>query len=227
MNLKLNDYKVSGILLLLVCVTIIVSGIFASMAVSLTFSPSDIGNTLAAIAATKDIHLISIAFDFSSFILTVLLAGALYQAFGKRHKLPSLWGAFCLLASGVILSYHDIGNFTLPNLAEDYVSLRGEAALALLPVAKNLLLSEIWGVKIGYTYFSLGVMFFCIVILMTPPFNKILGYLGIFSAMITLLALYVPIDGTYKDIVSLVAFLPMLIWEIAFGITLVLFRSGS
>jgi hypothetical protein len=119
MNLKLNDYKVSGILLLLVCVTIVASGIFASMDVSLTFSSNDIGNTLAALAAKKNVHLTSIAFDLSSFILTVLLAGALYQVFGRNHKLLSQLGAFCLVASGVILSYHDIGNFILPNLAED------------------------------------------------------------------------------------------------------------
>jgi hypothetical protein len=226
MNLKLNEYKASGILLLLVCITIIVSGVFASMAVSLAFAATDIGNGLAAIAAQKNVHLTSIAFDLSSFILTVLLAGALYQVFGKRHEMLSRWGAFCLVASGVILSYHDIGNFILPHLAEDYVSLSGDAALAVLPVAKNVLLHEIWGVKIGYTYFSLGVMFFCCAMLMTPQFKRRWGYFGIFSAVVTLLASYIPL-GTYQDTISMIAFLPMLIWEIAFGITLILTRNSS
>jgi hypothetical protein len=98
--------------------------------------------------------------------------------------------------------------------------------LALLPVTKNLLLAEIWGVKIGYTYFSLGVMFFCFAVLKTPQFNKVFGYLGIFSALITLLALYIPL-GNYQDMISMVAFLPMLIWEIVFGITLILTRNSS
>ena len=226
MTTKLNDYKVSGILLLLVCVTIVLSGVFASLAVSLTFSSNDIGNTLTALAANKNMHLTSIAFDLSSFILTVLLAGALYQVFGKQNELLSRLGAFCLLASGIILSYHDIGNFILPTLAEDYVALNGDSTLTLLAVTKNVLLHEIWGVKIGYTYFSLGVISFCFAALMSPQFKRLWGYFGIFSALVTLLALYIPL-GNYQDMIAMAAFLPMLIWEVAFGMTLLSAKYSS
>jgi hypothetical protein len=224
---KLNESIVSGILLLSVGITIIVSGMLASMAVSLTFSPDQMANVMEMINARKDLHIASIAFDLASFILTVLLAGSLYQVFHKEQPSLSLCGAFCLLASGIILSYHDIANFTLPNLASDYLSLHGESAQVFLLFAKNILLAEIWGVKIGYTYFSIGILLFGINILFHSQFGKWLGYLGIFSAAATIVISFFPLPENNKDIISMLAFLPMLIWEFAFGINLIMAANKS
>lgn len=52
--------------------------------------------------------------------------------------------------------------------------------------------------------------------------SKGIAYLGVIASIATILGLYIPLDGSLKDIISFIVFIPMMLWEVVLGRRLIL-----
>lgn len=209
--------RLSGILMLLMLVTVVVSG---AIAASVPLNYDEAGKTLQNVAGRSGQHMADILFDLLSYIAMVFLAGALYVTFKPYDKMLSILGTLGLVVAGAILAVHDMINFAITPIAHDYVAASGAEAVALEAVGGALILLAKWGVTVGYTFFALGILVYSVIVILSRAVPRVLGWLGVVASVLALGTWLPRIDNTL-DPIAMALFVPMMLWELVFGIWLI------
>lgn len=209
--------RLSGLLLLLILVTIVVSGVLAA-AVPLNYEEA--AETLRNVAEQSGRHTADIVFDLLSYIAMVLLAGALYLAFSPHHRTLALLGTLGLAAAGTILAVHDMVNFALTSIAKKFVAVSGAEAVALQAVGGSMIITAKWGVTVGFTFFALGILAYSALMVASNAVPRVLGWEGVVAGVLTF-STWLPHIDSDLDPVAMIAFFPMMLWELGLGLWLI------
>ncbi len=213
-----NVIKLSGFLMLVVAITALASGVLAGM-YGVELNAHDVETTLANVDKYPTQHIVGLIVEVVSFIATVALAGTLYLGFKSFNKVQAMIGSLWLSASGIVLAVHDMGNFGLPWIARDYAVTTGAHKLAIAAVARSMLLTGKWGVTIGSTFLVLGIFTYCVILI--SKLSKSVGWFGIVASVLALIAAWIGWFNPSLQYVGFALFVPMLLWELIFGIWLV------
>ncbi len=223
MSSKRGIERFSGILLLLMLVTSILGGVFAS-AVGTDYNvPADeVGAVLKLVADNQGLHQAEIGFDLASFVILVALSGALYLIFSPHHRLLALLGALGLAAGGIILAIHDIFWFVFPSVAKEFVSASGSQADVLLEIGRVIMLTANWGLSVGIAFMGLGMLAYGVLMIRSKAVLRALGWLGAIAGVLLFTGTWLPrVDvSLYSVWIALSA--PVLLWEIGLGLWLLI-----
>lgn len=210
--------RLSGILVLVMLVTVAVSG---AIAASVPLNYDEAANTLRNVAERSGQHMADIFFDLLSYIAMVFLAGALYLAFKSYNQTLAILGTLGLAAAGTILAVHDMINFAITHIAKDFVTASGAEAVALQAVGGSMIITAKWGVTVGYTFFALGVLAYSVLMVSSKAVPRALGWLGIVASVLTL-STWLPLIDKDLEPIAMALFIPMMLWELSLGIWLLL-----
>jgi len=221
-----NVNRLSGILWLISVIAVLISLIIV-LRFDIALNPSELnsdvmGKTLQNVTKSSTAHIIELVFDELSDIAIVVLAALLYLGFSKQSRAGALAGSACLLAGGIILAAHNMGNFALTWIAKDYVLATGTKALALEVAASSMLLTAKWGVAIGSFFFVLGVLIYSVIV---TQLSKSVGWLGVIGSILAFIAIPIGWLGPQLQMISVSLYLPLIIWEVTFGIWLIRKKS--
>ncbi len=211
----MNQKKLTGILWLLVVVTVF-TALIITLVYDITLNPGDMENTLQNVAKHSTPHIIELIFDTLSDVLLITTSVLLYKLFNKNTK--ALIGSVWIGVGGIILAAHNMGNFAVTWMAKKYVLATGAEAVALKTSAYSVLLAAKWGVTIGSFFFVLGVLMYSVLILKS---SKLMGWFGIIAGILALPAMAVGWVSPALEMLSYRLYMPMLIWQVAFGIWLI------
>ena len=210
----MNEKKLTGILWILVVVTV-----FTSLAITLqydiTLNVGDMEKTLQNVAKFPIPHIIDLVFDVISNTLLIIVGVLLYFIFKKETK--ALFGSLWFIIGGSIMVIHNMGNFAVTWIARDYVLAAGAEAAALKASAYATLLTAKWGVSLASFFFVLGVIVYSSMIIKS---SKFVGWFGIIAGLLALPALIVAWISPEFEMLSYRLYGPMLIWQITFGLWL-------
>lgn len=213
--------RLSGILWILIVLTVLIA-LITTIRYDITLNPGDMENTLQNVAKFPVPHIIELIFDVLSDVMIITVAGLLYILFNKNHKLKAHIGSLWLAAGGIILAAHNMGNFAVTWIAKEYVLATGAHAVALKAAAFSMLLTAKWGVTIGSFLFVLGILMYSIIITKSSRF---VGWFGIVGSILAFPAMAMLWISTRLEMLSYQLYLPMMIWQIIFGIWLIRKRS--
>jgi len=219
----------TGILLVTIFV---ISSIAAGLAGSVgdyNIPPEEIGNLLRLIANHKELHMAEIGFDFFSYIVTAVLATALFIVFSPYSRLLALLGTVGLVSGGVILAVHDIPHFVLPWVAESFVLTNGAEAATLQYLGNVILMTAMWGLSIGVTFLGLGFSAYGVLFIKSKAVPLIFGWIGVISGILLAGGVWLPRydESLYSLFVILAS--PLGLWQLVLGIWLMVkgVRGGN
>lgn len=219
---KIGIDRLSGILFLFVLVT---SAVSTALAVKLEAGPDEVANTLRNIAEDQGKYRRSIIFDLASHMTIVALAGALYLTFSTHNRPLALLGTLWRVAEGGILAVNEINNFVLLAVAQDFVSANGAEAVALETMGRAIILMENWGFTIGLTFFALGALAYSALFVSSKAVPLALGWLGTIASVLTVAGTWLGLASPDLSFVSMIGFIPMILYEIALGVWLLLWGT--
>ena len=214
--------KVSGILILFSVITVFIA-LIITLQFDIALNPSELGSeimgkTLQNVAKFSKAHVTELIFDELSDFAIVAFAALLYIVFSKYNRAAALVGSVCFLAGGIIMAAHNMGNFALTRIANDYVAATGTKADTLEVAASAVLLTAKSGVPIGSAFIVLGVLLYGIVV---TRVSKFVGWFGIIGGILALIAIPIGWISPQLEMMSIRLYFPMMIWEILFGIWLI------
>lgn len=90
--------------------------------------------------------------------------------------------------------------------------------------ASSILLNAKWGVAIGAAFFVLGVLFYSITI---RHLSRIIAWLGILATALAFVAIPLSWINPELEAISVLLYLPLMIWEITIGIWLILKKNWA
>lgn len=212
-----NSFRSSGVLMLVVVSTSLVSGILAGI-YGVELNAFDVETTLANVGSNSGEHVLGLIVETVSSIVTVALAGVLYLAFKDLNRVQAIIGSLWLSASGIIIAVHDLGNFALAWIAGDYAIAAGSQQLAIASIARSMLLTGKWGVTVGSTFLLLGIFAYSLILI--SRFSKSIGWFGIVASALGFFAAWIGWIDPSLQYVGFALFLPLIIWEFTFGIWL-------
>lgn len=214
--------KITGWLWIVSVISVFIA-IIIVLRYNIALNPSEIGSemmatTLSQIAMHSGAHIIELVFDELSDLALILLSPLLYLGLNKYNKALALLGSVSFVVGGTILAAHNMGNFALTWLAKDFVMATGAAAISLQSASAAILLTAKWGVAIGSIFFVSGILFYS---LLVKEMSSPLGWFGIVASILAYIAIPLSWASPALEEVSMNLFMPMIIWETAFGIWLI------
>ncbi len=213
--------RVSGILMLFSVITVFIA-LIITLQFDIALNPSELGSevmgkTLQNVAKFSKAHIAELIFDeLSDF--AIVLAALLYIVFRNYNRAGALAGSVCFLAGGIIMAAHNMGNFALTRIANDYVVATGAQAATLEIAANAMLLTAKSGVPIGSSFIVLGVLLYNIVV---TQVSRFIGWFGIIGSILAFIAIPLGWISPQLEMISISLYFPMMIWEILFGIWLI------
>ncbi|MBN1117414.1 MAG: DUF4386 family protein [Bacteroidales bacterium] len=210
-----NLNKLSGLLLIGYVIFIFIA-LIISIKFNITLFTSDINESLIKINLNSTAHITELIFDTTSSILLITASLLLSILFKKKTiaLIASLW----LIIGGIILAIHNMGNFALTWVAKEYVNSSPFNVETLKTSAFSMLLTAKWGVTIGSFFIIIGTILYNLSIL---KLSKPIGWFGIFAGLLALISLPLVWVDTKYEMLSYNLYLPMILWQIIFGIWLI------
>jgi hypothetical protein len=221
-------YKLCGVLWLVAVVSVWVAVVIV-IRFDIALNPSELdsevlGKTLTRVAEFSWAHILELVFDEISDLAIIILAPLLYLGLHQLNRPVALVGSVCLLAGGIILAAHNMGNFAVTWVAKEYALGAGENAVTLLTSARTVLLTAKWGVAIGSAFFVLGVLMYS---LLVRRVSRLVGWLGIAASVLAFVAIPLGWVSPELEALSMNLYVPLMIWEITFGIVLLKKKDWS
>ncbi|MBT3396483.1 MAG: DUF4386 family protein [Alphaproteobacteria bacterium] len=204
--------RLCGVLWILVVVTV-ATALAITLVYDITLNPDDIEKALQRVALHPLAHVTELVFDTLSDVLLLTVAALLYVVFGRR--LGPMLGSLWFVAAAILLAAHNMGNFAFTWIAGKHAAAADPAALEA--VAYAVLVVAKWGVTIGSFFFVLGVAVYSAI---SFPSSKFIGGLGFVAVALAIPAMALPWINPNLEILGYQLYLPMLIWQISFGIWL-------
>jgi hypothetical protein len=215
--------RFSGILLLLMLATSLVGAGFASgVGTNYNVPADEVPEVLQLVANNQGLHQAEIGFDLASWVILVVLSGALCVAFSPHNRLLALLGALGLAAGGIILAIHDIFWFVFPSVAKDFVSASGSQAEVLLETGRIIMLTANWGLSVGITFTGLGILAYGVLMIRSRAVLRGLGWLGAVAGVFAFAGTWLPRVDESLYAVWIALSSPVLLWEIGLGLWLLI-----
>jgi hypothetical protein len=193
--------------------------LFVVLRYDITLLDAEVASTLQKVAQHPGAHVASLAFEILSTVAQVAAAAALYVLLRERNALWATLGSFMLLAGATIIAVHDMGNFALTRIAQEFVAGASQSA-NLESVAQSMILTAKWGVTVGSLFFSLGIVAYC-ALLMGSTSARRLGMLGLVAGLLAIVAGPLPWIDPALEQAAYGLYLPVMVWQIVFGIWLI------
>ncbi len=209
--------KRAGFFLITTVVTILIS-LIITLKFEITLNTYDIDKTLYQISKHNTAHFLELTFDVLSSISLITFATLLYL-YSQKDKTLFISMIF-FIVSGTIMVIHDMGNFAVTWVANTYSTSKPAETYALQASAFSLLLTAKWGVTLASLMLIPG-NFLCIFSI--EKNTKFIKWFGIFAGIAGLPALVLVWLGENYEPVSYGLWLPILLWQLTFGI--LLFRN--
>jgi len=210
-------FRLSGALMLVVVTTSLVSGILAGV-FGVELNAFDVETTLTNVAKNSTPHVLGLIIEIVSSIATVALAGVLYLVFKSTNKVGALTGSLWLSASAIVLAVHNQWNLALAWVAKDYAVATGAQKLAVVESARSMLLTGKWGVTIAATFLLLGILVYSLILV--SSLSKKVGWFGVIASILGIVGAWIGWFDPSLQYVGFGLFMPMILWEYAFGIWL-------
>lgn len=222
--------RLTGIVLLLLCATLIVN-IVLSMGVTDAdpFAKDEIDNVLVDIHDSKTAYGVGLASSIVVDAAFGFIAGALlFSLLQDRSRALALVGLIGVTAATAVFMVADGAGAVMYYLANDFAS-GGAGKLAagdssILEVARAVGMFQAVAGQAGFTALAVGLGTYSIIIgwspagIVTPP--RWLGYLGVISSLAAFVSwLIIAADGFF--VLFIISALTQLIWLIGLGIWLI------
>lgn len=204
------DKKI-GIYWILVVITIFTS-LSITLIFNITLSIKDMEMTLTNVHKYTLEHIIELILDTSSNIFLIIATILMYKKY-SNDKI--FWGTLWFIIGGVIMIIHNMGNFAITDLANNYISSTTPNKQHLITTSMGIILTAKWGVTIASLFFLLGTFQYSSVIIYH---NKYIGICGIIASIAGIPALVTGRLGMQYEMLSYRLWSPMLIWQISIGI---------
>jgi hypothetical protein len=174
------------------------------------------------IVASERLFRIGIASDLFAFACDVVLAAAFYVLLKQVSMGLALTGSFFRLADSAILGGMTLTSFVALRLLSGAGYLRAFDSSQLQALARLFLGAHEAGYTIGLFFFSCGSACTSYLLLKSRYIPKALAGFGVVSSLLLLGSLFVRIIAPeVADVVGMLVFLPIFVFEIATGIWLV------
>ena len=216
---SLSVGQLCGILFLFILLT---SALSQSLA-GAVLNPADVPGTLKKVTESDKKFRIGVVIDLISHAAVIALAGLLYIAFSPYSWPLALIGTLWRVAEGTIISFGEVNNIVLLDVGQKFVSATGTETVSLETLGRGLIVAEKWGLKIGLIFLSFGHLAYAILFVSSDVLPQALGWWGVVASFLAaagiLLAIIYP---KMSRVIKSVSFFPIILYEVALGIWLVL-----
>lgn len=179
------------------------------------------GQTAHNIVGSETLFRVGIASDLVAFACDVVLAAAFYILLKPVGRGLALTGSFFRLADSAILGVMTITSFIALRLLSGAEYLRVFPADQLQALARLVLGAHEAGYLIGLIFFSLGSTCTSYLLAKGRLIPKPLALLGVIASLLLLVTLLLQIIfPRVADALGIVAYLPILVFELATGLWL-------
>ena len=165
-----------------------------------------------------DAH-ISVLMGLLSNLSALVLAVMLYALTREQNQEVALLGLTCRVAEGVLGSIFISARLALLSL--------GTTANAPDPLALQVLSAFVgsargWNTIVGATFFAVGSLLFCWLLLRGRTIPVPLAWLGVLASLILVVGLPLQLAGILSGTITQLLWLPMALFEIPLGIWLLI-----
>jgi hypothetical protein len=181
----------------------------------------DAARTAHNIVGSERLFRIGIASDLFAFACDVVLAAAFYVLLKPVSKGLALTASFFRLADSAILGVMTLTSFVALRLLSGADYLRAFDASQLQALARLFLGAHEAGYTIGLIFFSCGSACTSYLLLKSRYIPKPLAAFGVFASLLLLGSLFMRVIAPeVADIVGMLVFLPIFVFEVAAGVWL-------
>ena len=196
------------------------------VAITIVGLPDNISETMIKISDNPTTMLMGIVIWLFTAAGIVLLAVLLYTTLKKQNKIIALWAFGLWIGEAVILAVREISAFALLYTSQEYVKAGAPDSSYFQTLGSLFYESTQFGYTVLMVFYCLGGILFYYLFLKSKYVPKVLALFGIIAASLGFIGTLI---GLFDYNVPLYVFLPILPFELAIGVWLMVkgIRDGS
>ncbi len=227
MNSDKSTPRLLGMMFVIVAVASLLSGfMLMSLNYTPTGPPDNISETMINISDNPTTMQMSIVGELITAIGIVLLALLLYTTLKKQNKIIARWAFVLWIIEAVILAVREISAFALLYTSQEYVKAGAPDSSYFQTLGSLFYESTQFGYTVLMVFYCLGGILFYYLFLKSKYVPIVLSLWGIIVASLGFIG---TLFGLFDYNVPLYVFLPILPFELAIGVWLMVkgIRDGS
>lgn len=181
-----------------------------------------IGAKLASIGQHAADVRVTIVLSLLSCFSALVLAVTLYAVTRDEDEDLAMLALTCRVGEGVIGAISILAKLGLLWLATANAGSGAADATGAFALGKFLLKMHSWSIAISATFFAVGSMLFCYLFLRGRMIPVSLAWLGVVASIVIVVALPLQLTGLLTGPVTSYIWLPMLVFEPALGLWLII-----
>ncbi len=219
--------RLLGMMFVIVAVASLLGGLLLS---SLSYThigpPDNISETMIKISDNPITMQMSIVVELITAIGIVLLAVLLYTTLKKQNKIIALWAFGLWIGEAIILAVREISAFSLLKVSQEFVKAGAPDSSNFQAFGSLFYESAQIGYAVLMVFYCLGGMLFYYLFLKSKYVPIVLALFGIIAASLGFIGTLI---GFFDYNVPMYVFLPILPFELAIGVWLMVkgIRDGS
>jgi hypothetical protein len=227
MNSDKSTPRLLGMMFVFVAVASLLGGLLLS---SLSYThigpPDNISETMIKISDNPITMQMSIVVELITAIGIVLLAVLLYTTLKKQNKIIALWAFGLWIGEAIILAVREISAFSLLKVSQEFVKAGAPDSSNFQAFGSLFYESAQIGYAVLMVFYCLGGMLFYYLFLKSKYVPIVISLWGITAASLGFIGTLI---GFFDYIVPMYVFLPILPFELAIGVWLMVkgIRDGS
>ena len=218
MNSNKNTPRLLGMMFVIVAVASLLGGLLLS---SLSYThigpPDNISETMIKISDNPTTMQMSIVVELITAIGIVLLAVLLYTTLKKQNKIIALWAFGLWIGEAIILAVREISAISLLKVSQEFVKAGAPDSSNFQAFGSLFYESAQFGYAVLMVFYCLGGILFYYLFLKSKYVPKVLALFGIIAASLGFIGTLI---GFFDYEVPMYVFLPILPFELAIGIWL-------
>ena len=219
MNSDKNIPRLLGAAFLFVAAASALSGLLlGSLGIPTVGSPDNISEAMIKISDNPTTMLISIIVMFIEAIAIVLLAVLLYTTLKRQNKVTARWAFGLWIIEAVALAFRGISAFSLLTVSQEFAKAGSPGSSHFQTLGSLFFGTTQFSLSVLMVFYCTGGILFYYLLYKSKYVPRALSLFGIAAASLGLIGTLLEILG-YD--VPLVVFLPILPYELAIGIWLI------
>ena len=202
---------------------ILLTSVLSQFAAGAPADPADMPGTLRSTALVGKRFQAGIALDLLSHACIIALAGALYLAFSPHNRPLALIGTLFRVVEGTIIALNEVNKLVLLFVANSFVTASGAEAAALETAGRVLIAADEWGLKIALAFLALGTLLYGLLFVSSGAVPAGLGWWAVLAGLSAAGGIWWTLaNPNVSAAIQSITFLPILPFEIVFGVWLLL-----
>jgi hypothetical protein len=227
MNTEKNTPRFLGAAFLFVAFASALSGLMlSSLGVAVTGPPDNISETMFKISDNPTMMQMSIIVMFIEAIAIVLLADFLYTTLKKQNQIIARWAFGLWIVEAIALAIRGISTFSLLNVSQEFAKAGAPNSSYFQTLGSLFNETTQFSYSVLMVFYCMGGILFYTLFYQSKYVPRVLSLFGMVAASLGLIGTLFEILG-YD--VPLFVFLPILPFELAIGIWLIVkgFNSSA